>query len=46
MVLAGFFLSVAIVGIVSPRFLLLPLAAWLAAAIVFGWLGVPRPSRG
>ena len=38
-VLAGFFLSVAIVGIVSPRFLLLPLAAWLAAAIVFGWLG-------
>ena len=41
LVLAGFFLSVAIVGIVNPRFLLAPLAVWLAVAIGFGFFDSP-----
>ena len=35
-VLAGFFLSVSIVGILTPRLLLLMLLFWLLAAIIFG----------
>ena len=40
-VLAAFVVTVGLVAVTRPKFLLLPLLAWLAAALVFGMFGSP-----